>query len=87
MAGSGARIPLIERPIDEAVEQHGGRAREDHAEQNQKQHAERRQTVRCYHQRPEREGEGEDCVRESNQMQESNERRFGPALPYDSWMF
>ena len=36
---SRARIPLIERPIDQTIEKHGGRARAHHADEHEQQYS------------------------------------------------
>ncbi len=37
VAGGGARIALVDRPIGQAIEKHGGGARQDHADEHEQQ--------------------------------------------------
>ena len=46
MASGGARVALIERPINDAIEEHRCRSRKNHAKNNQQQNAQRRTSVR-----------------------------------------
>ena len=74
MARGSARIALIERPIDESIEKHGGSARRNHANENERECSERRQTVRCHDERSERKRQGKNCVRETDQLKKARER-------------
>ena len=74
MASSGARVALIERPINDAIEEHRCRSRKNHAKYNEQQNARRRMSVRGDDKRAERERQGEDRVRKANQLQKACDR-------------
>ena len=84
MPRSRAGIALIERPVNQSVEEHGCSAREHHADDNQNQNSQRRPAVRGNNERAERKRQRENCVRKTNQLQKprylSSELRSHPLI-------
>jgi len=58
---------LIERPIEEAIEEHRCRPREDHADHDQRQRTQRGPAIRSYHKRAEGKWERKNRVGKTNQ--------------------
>src|SRR6476620_7991103 len=71
MSLSRARIPLVDRPVHNAVKEHGRRAGKNHAGQHKTEQPGRRAALRCDQERAERERECKDCVRKTDQTQET----------------
>jgi len=70
----GARIALIERPIDQAIEEHRCRPREDHANHDQRQRTQRGPAIRGYDKRAEGKWERKNRVGKTNQPEKSYHR-------------
>lgn len=60
VASLRAGIALIDLPVGDAVEGHGGRSRKDHAEQDQAKNPPTRKPIGRHNHRAEREGERKD---------------------------
>lgn len=84
MPRGGAGISLIERPVDQAIKEHGGGSRCNHADKDENQRSRRRQTVRCDDQSAERKRQGEDRMGKPNELKKSAEG-VG-LLRYGGWM-
>ena len=70
-----ARISLVERPIDNAIEEHSGGAGENHAGDHKQENPPRRRAVRCNDERAEREWQRENGVREPDQSEKADHSR------------
>src|SRR4029077_10029954 len=74
MPRSRARIALIKRPINQAVEKHCGGARAHHADKDEQQDSERRPAIRGDNQCAECERQREDGVRKPDEPKKSPDR-------------
>ena len=72
MPRSRARIALIQRPVNDSIEKHGGGAREYHADDHQQKNSRRRPAVRRHDQRGKSKGERENRMRKTNQPKKSS---------------
>jgi len=70
-----ARISLVERPIDNAIEEHGGGAGENHARDHKQKNPPRRRAIRCDDERAEREWQRENGVREPDEPEKADHGR------------
>src|SRR6266403_4209527 len=71
MPSSGPRIFLIDGPVDQAVEEHGGSSRQQHAEQHENQDAWSWPAVCRHEESAESKRKRENRVRETDQAQEA----------------
>lgn len=71
MSRSGAWIALIKRPVNQSIEEHGGRARADHAYEHEEQKAGRWSSVGCNDERTERERECKNRMRKTNEAEKA----------------
>ena len=74
MSHDGARIALIEGPVNEAIKEHGRRSCENHANENEQEDSQRRPTVCRDDERAERKGQRENGVRKSDQLKKACDR-------------
>src|SRR6476660_9732257 len=74
MARSSTRISLVERPVNQPIEQHRRGTGEYHTENNQAHDSQRRPAICRYHQRAQSKRQRKNCMRKTDQLQKSRQR-------------
>lgn len=78
-----SRIALIERPVDQAIEEHCRGPGKDHAGYDQEANSEGRPAAGGYEERAESEGQGKNGVGEANQPQKARDGSSGRRGRFD----
>src|SRR4029453_9469559 len=80
MPRSSARIPLVQRPVNQSIKKHRCGTREHHADDNQNKNSQRRPAIRGNNERAQRKRQCKNCMRKTNQSQKTRHRSADPDL-------